>query len=165
VATSANYITLANLDGTGNDAGLLSLGTISNLFVSNVRGYADQVPSIAVGAGSAITSSGPGGAQTVLAYTTPGTGVAAVLANAVTGSGAPVAAIAPTILNQIQGGLAFASLPGSPAAGQMAYITDGKSTNCGDSSCTTFGTTITGGSGSLKLLAWYNAVNWTLIGK
>jgi hypothetical protein len=64
----------------------------------------------------------------------------------------------------ISSGTAFASLP-SATAGDIAYITDGKSTNCGDSACTTWGTTITGGAGSLKLLAWYDGTNWTLIGK
>lgn len=61
-------------------------------------------------------------------------------------------------------GIIFSALP-TPAAGMMAYITDGKSSNCGDSACTTFGTTITAGAGALKLLAWYNGSNWTLIGK
>lgn len=51
------------------------------------------------------------------------------------------------------------------AAGVDAYITDGKASNCGDSACTTWGTTITGGTGSLKLKIWYNGTNWTLIGK
>lgn len=62
------------------------------------------------------------------------------------------------------GGQVFVGLP-TPAAGMYAYITDGLAANCGDSACTTWGTTITGGGGSLKLLAWYNGTNWTLIGK
>lgn len=63
-----------------------------------------------------------------------------------------------------QGGLVFAKLP--PAVtGAMAYITDGKASNCGDSACTTFGTTITAGGGALQLLAWWNGANWTLVGK
>ena len=61
-------------------------------------------------------------------------------------------------------GTAFASLP-TPVAGMQAYVDDGKSSNCGDSACTTWGTTVTGGSGSLNLLVWYNGTNWTLIGK
>jgi hypothetical protein len=61
-------------------------------------------------------------------------------------------------------GIAYASLPG-PVTGQVAYISDGKSSNCGDSACTTWGTTITGGGGSLKLMAWFNGSYWTLIGK
>lgn len=40
-----------------------------------------------IGAGSAITSSGPGGALTALAYTAPGTGVATALGNAAGGAG------------------------------------------------------------------------------
>ena len=58
----------------------------------------------------------------------------------------------------------FATLP--PAvAGQISYIRDGAAGNCGDGTCTTFGTNVTGGGGSLKLLVWYNNANWTLIGK
>lgn len=62
-------------------------------------------------------------------------------------------------------GTAFASLPGSPTAGMVAYVNDGKASNCGDSACTAWGTTVTGGTGSLKLLVWYNGTNWTLVGK
>ena len=52
--------------------------------------------------------------------------------------------------------LTFATLP--PAvAGTQAYITDGAAGNCGDSACTRFGTTVTGGGGALKLLLWNNA--------
>lgn len=61
-------------------------------------------------------------------------------------------------------GFAFSSLP-TPAAGMMAYVTDGLAANCGDSACTAWGTTVTGGGGSLKLLVWYNNSNWTLVGK
>lgn len=43
--------------------------------------------SAAIGAGSAITSSGPGGPLTALAYTAPGTGVATALANTAGGAG------------------------------------------------------------------------------
>ncbi len=53
----------------------------------------------------------------------------------------------------------------TPTVGNMAYINDGLAGNCGDSACTTWGTTITGGGGFLKLFAWYNGSNWTLIGK
>lgn len=58
----------------------------------------------------------------------------------------------------------FSGLP-SAVAGTMAYITDGKAANCGDSACTTFGTTVTAGGGALKLFLWYNGTNWTLMGK
>jgi hypothetical protein len=51
------------------------------------------------------------------------------------------------------------------AQGAIAYIVDGKASNCGDTTCTTWGTTVTGGGGSLRLLVWYNDTNWTLIGK
>ena len=60
--------------------------------------------------------------------------------------------------------LTFATLP--PAvAGTQAYISDGLAANCADTTCTTFGTNVTGGGGALKLLVWYNNANWTLIGK
>lgn len=60
--------------------------------------------------------------------------------------------------------LIFTTLPVG-VAGITAYITDGKSTNCGDGACTTWGTTVTGGTGALKLLVWFNGTNWTLVGK
>jgi hypothetical protein len=60
--------------------------------------------------------------------------------------------------------LTFATLPAA-SAGTQAYIQDGLAINCGDGACTTFGTTVTGGGGALKLLVWYNGTNWTLIGK
>jgi hypothetical protein len=58
----------------------------------------------------------------------------------------------------------FATLPAA-TAGTVVYIADGATGNCGDSACTTFGTAVTGGGGALKLLIWYNAAGWTLIGK
>lgn len=63
------------------------------------------------------------------------------------------------------GALTFATLPGTPVTGTIAYISDGKASNCGDAACTTWGTTVTGGTGALKLLIWYNSAGWTLIGK
>lgn len=62
------------------------------------------------------------------------------------------------------GGVAYANLP-TAAAGIQAYITDGATGNCADGTCTTWGTNVTGGGGSLKLLVWYNGSNWTLVGK
>lgn len=60
------------------------------------------------------------------------------------------------------------NLPGGTgqiSVGYIIAITDGKASNCGDTSCTTWGTTITAGGGALQLLAWWNGSNWTLIGK
>jgi hypothetical protein len=59
----------------------------------------------------------------------------------------------------------FASLPAAPIQGMVATINDGLAGNCADGSCTTFGTNVTGGTGALKLLIWYNNAHWTLIGK
>jgi hypothetical protein len=61
-------------------------------------------------------------------------------------------------------GTTFANLP-SPVIGTMGSITDGLAANCGDTTCTTFGTTVTGGGGALHLLVWNNGTNWTLMGK
>lgn len=61
-------------------------------------------------------------------------------------------------------GVTFANLP-TASSGYEAYITDGLAANCGDTTCTTWGTTVTSGGGALKLLIWYNGVNWTLVGK
>jgi hypothetical protein len=58
----------------------------------------------------------------------------------------------------------FANL-GTPAAGMYAYITDGKASNCGDTTCTTFGTAVTGGGGALPLFIWYTGAAWHLVGK
>ena len=62
-------------------------------------------------------------------------------------------------------GVIFTGLPASPAAGTFAYITDGKASNCADSSCTTFGTAVTGGTGALPLFVWYTGAAWHLVGK
>lgn len=51
------------------------------------------------------------------------------------------------------------------ATGAIAYVKDGLAGACGDGACTTFGTTVTGGSGALHILVWYNGTNWTLVGK
>lgn len=50
---------------------------------------------------------------------------------------------------------AFANLPASPAAGMIAYVNN--------SSVSTWGGTANG-SGSTKVLVWYNGTNWTVIG-
>lgn len=60
--------------------------------------------------------------------------------------------------------LTFGTLP-SPFAGMVAYISDALAANCGDASCNTWGTTVTGGTGALKRLLLYNGTNWTLAGK
>lgn len=57
----------------------------------------------------------------------------------------------------------FATLPAS-TAGTVAYIADGATGNCADAACNTFGTAVTGGGGSLKLMLWYNGAAWHLIG-
>lgn len=58
----------------------------------------------------------------------------------------------------------FASLP--PAgAGATGFIIDGITSGCSDSTCTTFGTSVTAGGGALKLNLWNNGTNWTLVGK
>jgi hypothetical protein len=57
----------------------------------------------------------------------------------------------------------FSNLPS--IRGQDAFIIDGLAASCGDSACTTFGTTVTGGGGALKLKVWHNGTNYTLTGK
>lgn len=51
--------------------------------------------------------------------------------------------------------LTFATLPASPAAGTICYITDGSSV--------TWGATQTGSS-THHTLVWYNGSNWTVLG-
>jgi hypothetical protein len=53
-------------------------------------------------------------------------------------------------------GVVFASLPGTPVAGEVAYVTD--------SDTVVWGATIAGGSTN-KVLAFYNGTNWTVAGK
>jgi len=53
-------------------------------------------------------------------------------------------------------GVAFASLPASPVAGELAYVTD--------SNTAVWGATVAGG-GANKVLVWYNGTNWTVAGK
>jgi hypothetical protein len=51
--------------------------------------------------------------------------------------------------------LTFATLPSSPAAGMMSYITD--------SNTSTHGATAAAG-GANKVMVWYNGTNWTVMG-
>jgi hypothetical protein len=53
--------------------------------------------------------------------------------------------------------VAFSSLPATPATGMLAVVTD-------DSGPPTWGSTVSGGGSSL-VLAWYNGVAWTVVGK
>ncbi len=69
----------------------------------------------------------------------------------------------PTAPN-IAGTTTYANLP-AQVIGQFAYITDGKASNCADTTCTTFGTNVTGGGGALPLLIWWNGAHYTLVGK
>jgi hypothetical protein len=52
--------------------------------------------------------------------------------------------------------LTYATLPASPDAGTIAYITD--------ATVVTWGQAVTNGSGSSKVLVWYNGTNWTVFG-
>ncbi|SDD95261.1 hypothetical protein SAMN05216337_1017140 [Bradyrhizobium brasilense] len=58
----------------------------------------------------------------------------------------------------------YGSLPVG-AFGSVAYIADGSTAWCGDSTCTTWGTAVTGGGGAIHLNLWHNGTNYTLIGK
>lgn len=51
----------------------------------------------------------------------------------------------------------YSTLPGSPILGQTVVVTD--------STVNTWGTAITVGGGTDKVLAWYNGTAWTVIGK
>jgi hypothetical protein len=56
-------------------------------------------------------------------------------------------------------GVKIASLPASPAAGQVAYVTDGNSGLAWGARA------INSGSGATKYLVWYNGSAWTVVGK
>lgn len=58
----------------------------------------------------------------------------------------------------------FASLP-VLALGYSGWIIDGNGPNCGDNTCQTFGTIVTGGGGALPLMVWNKGTGWTLAGK
>ena len=110
-------------------------------------------------------SNGSGCGGSIVISTTLGTASSGVQNAAASGlivEGCNQRVVAETLFNSA--GVAFASLP-VLVPGDIVYIKDGKSSNCGDFACTTWGTTITGGSGALNLLAWYNGTNLTLIGK
>jgi hypothetical protein len=51
----------------------------------------------------------------------------------------------------------FAALPGAPGIGQMAVVVD--------STVNTWGTAITVGGGTDKVLAWFNGSAWSVVGK
>ncbi len=59
----------------------------------------------------------------------------------------------------------YASLTSNPLIGMVASVSDGKAANCADTSCTTWGTVVSAGTGALKLMVWYNGTGWTLVGK
>ena len=59
----------------------------------------------------------------------------------------------------------YANLASPQSLGMIAVINDGKASNCGDSACTTWGTTVSAGAGALKLMIWNNGSVWTLYGK
>lgn len=56
-------------------------------------------------------------------------------------------------------GVTIANLPGTPAAGMTAYVTNG------DASLAWGATAINSGGGATKYLVWYNGANWTVLGK
>ena len=55
-------------------------------------------------------------------------------------------------------GSTIASLPGTPAVGMIARVTDG------DSGLTFGNTVVNTGAGATPYLCWYNGTNWTVIG-
>jgi hypothetical protein len=57
---------------------------------------------------------------------------------------------------RVSTGVTVANLPGSPVVGQLAQVTD--------STTTTWGATIAGTGGNV-VLAWFNGVHWTVVGK
>jgi hypothetical protein len=98
---------------------------------------------------SSTTSSG-GSRDTSISRTAPGV---VGIGNGATGSVAGKL----SLTNLIVAGVTVAALPAAPAAGTMAYVTDGGASPA-------FGDTVTGG-GSTKILVWFNGTNWTAIGK
>jgi hypothetical protein len=82
-----------------------------------------------------------------------------------TGTGVLVGQFEPMIDGPIVAPRTFAGLAAlSPTQGQLSLIVDGKNSNCGDGNCTTQGTGVTGGGGSLVLLLYYDTVatSWRL---
>jgi len=59
---------------------------------------------------------------------------------------------------QIVTALTIATLPGTPAVGMIARVTDG------DSGLTFGNTVVNSGAGATPYLVWYNGTNWTVIG-
>jgi hypothetical protein len=84
VATFTSSITTTNLTDSGLTSGRVVIASTGGLLADDsdltFSGDTLTVTKLIVGAGSALTSTGPGGALTTLAVTAPGTGVATALA-------------------------------------------------------------------------------------
>lgn len=78
----------ASPGGTVGQYSVSGTGATVALTASPIFTVAMQASNVSIGAGSAVTSSGPGGALTALAYTAPGTGVATALGINVGSAGA-----------------------------------------------------------------------------
>jgi hypothetical protein len=111
----------------------------------------------------------PGGLQCSAAGTFPGNGTCSFnqgyqdsFGDGITGGGILVGQNGPTITDPILTAHTYAGLPGSPTAGQISHIIDGLATNCGDTTCTTPGATVTGGGGALDLLVGWDGAAWRI---
>lgn len=162
-----------NFDTSGNINGLAVSGSqsITSFGGAATITFSSSNPTINIfGGGAGNIAISPGN---TLSWTYSATSASLVVANADTGYARAAAGVF-----EINNGTAgtgpglilpraatFATLPGSPVTGMIGYISDGLAGNCADGTCTTFGTNVTGGTGSLKLLVWYDGSHWTLIGK
>jgi hypothetical protein len=79
------------------------------------------------------------------------------LSNGVSGTGGVALTAGPSLTAPRVISETVATLPGSPAPGQLSCVTDGAASLA-------WGATLAGG-GSTKYLVWWNGVNWTVAGK
>lgn len=117
-------------------------------------GNADCVPIVHGGAEGLPTGSGVGSSYNYgIKYAPMQSG-----GNSTTNDtwGGPVIQLSPVL---------FTNLASPQTLGMIAVIQDGLAGNCADGTCTTWGTNVTGGTGALKLMIWWNNAHWTLYGK
>jgi hypothetical protein len=160
--------TLAGQCGSGGGA-----GTVTTFSVVTANGVSASVAnptttpaatftlgaitpsSVAIGAGSAITSSGPGGAMTSAAYTTLGANVATALGQALNGSGALSATTSPVFVTPSLGVATATSIA-------IGGCTIGTDVLCTTGTTTLNGATVVSGasfglSGNISAPAWTTA--------
>lgn len=145
--TVSNTLTLAGTDSTTMTFPSSS-GTVATLNASNLFTTAQTVSPLTDVSALTIRSAADGTANILQVQDSSNSLLAAITATGQVNT--PVAKLTATTI---------ANLPVTPAAGMMAYVTDGDADLA-------WGTTVANsGEGGTKYLVWYNGTNWTVVGK